>query len=150
MENNSINIQKIVEKEIRVRAREIARESPVFFERTMVFRAADELRGEDSYDLDALAEQKWRMKQHAHILFYRPIEGGPLRRFIRKVIRKCIFFLIEPMSVEIGQFNGAAAQAVAQLSTFVFVQDELNRRQRRQIEALEARIAALEEAQKAR
>ena len=64
--------------------------------------------------------------------------------FLRKVIRKLLFFLLEPMSQDAIAFNIASVRAVEQLTAFAREQVEENAKNLRRIEALEKRIDELE------
>lgn len=117
MEDNKINIQTVMQ-EICLRAGELAYEDTVPFESIPVQKT---------------------------VSFYREITGNPIVRFIKKVIRKLVFFLLEPMAVDINMIQTSTGNALAQLDSFANEQIQENRRKDEKIRQLEERLSQLEE-----
>ncbi len=107
-------------------------------------RAGTEAAEPAAFDAFALDAARADMDAGSSVLYYRPLSGGRLSVLLRKVLRKLLFFLLEPMSQDISGFNIASVRAVDQLSAFAREQAEENSRNREKIAALERRLAELE------
>ena len=142
MDETQVDIQQIME-EIRQRAHEIEFELPVDFDTVAQENAHREAPG-DLYEATQLWEAQAEMNSRYNVLFYRPIPGNPAARFFKKVIRKLIFPLLQPMADDTTLFNAASTRAVNQLSAYIREQEDENRRLKRAIHRLEQRIQALE------
>ncbi len=129
--------------ELRQRARELDYREAVPFEAIAVRELPDETK-RTPFDPEALDRAFLGMDEGASVLYYRPLSGGGARTFFRKVIRKLLFFLLEPMSQDASAFNIASVRAVEQLTAFAREQVEENAKNLRRIEALEKRIDELE------
>lgn len=68
---------------------------------------------------------------------YRPLQGGKVRVFIRKVIRKLVYFFVEPIVMAQDGFNASIVRMMNQMSCYI---DEQNK----EIESLKAKISELE------
>ena len=130
-------------EELRQRARELDYQEAVPFEAVAARDVPDEI-PRVPFDPAALDRAFSGMDKGASVLYYRPLSGGGARTFFRKVIRKLLFFLLEPMSQDASAFNIASVRAVEQLSAFAREQAEENAKNRRRIEELEHRITELE------
>ena len=130
-------------EELRQRAQELDYRESVPFEAVEKSDAPDETK-RVSFDPAALDRAFSGMDKGASVLYYRPLSGGSVRTFFRKVIRKLLFFLLEPMSQDASAFNIASVRAAEQLCAFAREQAEENEKNLRRIEALEKRIEELE------
>lgn len=142
MDETQVNIQQIME-EIRQRAHEIEFELPVDFD-TVTQESAHRDAPGDLYEAAMLWEAQAEMNSRYNVLFYRPIPGHPAARFFKKVVRKLIFPLLQPMADDTTLFNAASTRAVNQLSAYIREQEDENRRLKRAIAQLEERVKALE------
>ena len=68
---------------------------------------------------------------------YRPLHGGKVRVFFRKVIRKLVYFFVEPIVMAQDGFNASIVRMMNQMSCYI---DEQNK----EIESLKAKISELE------
>ena len=68
---------------------------------------------------------------------YRPLQGGKLRVFVRKVIRKLVYFFVEPIVMAQDGFNASVVRMMNQMSCYIDQKDK-------EIEELKARISELE------
>lgn len=68
---------------------------------------------------------------------YRPLQGGKVRVFFRKVIRKLVYFFVEPIVMAQDGFNASIVRMMNQMSCYI---DEQNK----EIESLKAKISELE------
>ncbi len=143
MEEKTVDVRQIME-EIRARAREIEFELPVEFDTVLQDAARVEAPG-DLFESPLLWEAQGEMNSRYNVLFYRRIPGNPIARFFKKVVRKLIFPLLQPMADDITLFNAASTRSVNQLSAFAREQEEENRRLKRKLHELEQRLEAIEQ-----
>ena len=123
METNGIDIEQIMQ-EIREEAKRIEYTEPIAFEQVRVPQTAR-------------LKQYLPYLQNAIISYYRPLEGNIVKRFLKKVIRKLLKFLVEPITIEV---NSYCAQNAAQLT----IMSELLEAQEKEITVLRSRITILE------
>lgn len=93
------------------------------------------------YDLDDLSRWKERVNQLYQVHYYRVIHShrkvlGPVIIFFKKVIRKILKFLFEPMLEEQNEFNGAATASINALYNAVVVSQDMRDRLMEQKETL--------------
>ena len=68
---------------------------------------------------------------------YRPLQGGKIRVFIRKVIRKLVYFFVEPIVMAQDGFNASVVRMMNQMNCYIDQQEK-------EIEELKAKISQLE------
>ncbi|NLU25163.1 MAG: acyltransferase [Clostridiales bacterium] len=100
----------------------------------------------DQFYDEVLSQNVQDMNTRCMIEYYRPLEDSGFKRFIKRVIRKILCFLIHPLTAEITQFNIASTASANSLYSFVEAQQLENQRKDKRIEELERRINSLEAA----
>lgn len=68
---------------------------------------------------------------------YRPLQGGRIRVFIRKVIRKLVYFFVEPIVMAQDGFNASVVRMMNQMNCYIDQQEK-------EIEELKSKISQLE------
>ena len=68
---------------------------------------------------------------------YRPLQGGRIRVFIRKVIRKLVYFFVEPIVMAQDGFNASIVRMMNQMNCYIDQQEK-------EIEELRSKISQLE------
>lgn len=73
-----------------------------------------------------------------------PVTGNPVTRFIKKVIRVLISFVIKPISANQNEFNANVTRSFNQMVGYVEQQNEIIQQYEKNLELLEAKIRRLE------
>ena len=123
METNGIDIEQIMQ-DIREEAKQIEYKEPIAFKQIRVPQTA-RLKPYLSY------------LQNAIISYYRPLEGNIVKRFLKKVVRKLLKFLVEPITIEVNSYCSQNAAGWT-------IMNELLEAQEKEITVLQSRISALE------
>ena len=140
---DDIDVEKIMD-EVRAQA---ARERPVW----------EAVRFEDiPLDTDAAGDEPGgaaapeelerdvaEAREHWRVAFFRPIQGGRLKGFFKRAVRKLIRFCVEPVTLEVTAFNRSVARCLGSLLRFTSRQREADARRDAELEALRARADAL-------
>lgn len=151
-EINGINAVRIME--------EIRSTIPVREEGWKAFRFEDipvdstEALGQDSsadFDRNEFDQNVGFALAGWQIPFFRPLPDGPIKKFIKRVIRKLVRFVLDPITQDCTNFNGAVARSFGLLRRYMRERDAAEKqyeaeiaRLNRRVQELEARLDALE------
>lgn len=119
---NDINVEEIMEK-IRIEIKEKGyKESDLSFSDVPISSFAE--LSQESFDLNRLRERLQRVNDTHGVDYYKVIEDGGIKGFIKKVIRKTLKFLLYPLCQNQEQFNSFSAQAMNQLFLYIELQEK--------------------------
>jgi len=146
---NEINIEKIMD-EIRAQIPEQEEGwAELRFEDVPVENGTEGLGG--AFDKRELDRGVMALSACTEVEFFRPVPGGSVKSFVKRVLRKLIRFCIEPICQDISRFHRASASALRELRRFVTATGAAHRRQeeelallRAEVETLRARVEELE------
>lgn len=137
-----INVEKIME-EIRKEIKEkgYVDDLPDFSDTSYIFSPSH--RG--IFDKDEFQEAVQYLNESWNIQAYRQLVGnglvGKIKVLIRKIIRKCIKFYIEPIVEDQDKFNAKVTTSFNILALCVTQMQEENEKLKKQIEQLEKEIS---------
>lgn len=114
------------------------------YEETDLKFAEVEVRGKEgtqllgeAFQIDELSQWIVRMDETKNVACWRPLGGNPIKTFIKKVIRKCIKFYVEPIVEDQNRYNHYTVCALAQVfSKLAENQDERIKELEGQVEKL--------------
>ena len=89
------------------------------------------------FDKVKFNEEMFIINHEWNVQAYRPLQGGKVSVFIKKVIRKLVYFFVEPIVVSQDGFNASLARTMNQLNCYIDEQNE-------EIKELKSRIEKLE------
>lgn len=92
---------------------------------------------EFEYDRHVMVAQINGLHRDYNVQWYKEINGSKIKKFVKKVIRKLISFIIGPMNAEQVQFNIDTMNVATQMAAYILECEE-------KISELEKRITALE------
>ncbi|MCM1244102.1 MAG: hypothetical protein NC293_00475 [Roseburia sp.] len=119
---NSINVEEIMEK-IRTEIKEKGyKESDLSFLDIPISTFPEA--SQESFDLDKLREKLQRVNETYGVDYYKVIEGGGIKTFIKKAIRKILKFLLYPLCQNQELFNAFSVQTMNQLFLYIQLQEE--------------------------
>lgn len=91
----------------------------------------------EAFQLDELSSWIVKMDDAKNVACWRPLGGNPVKTFIKKVIRKCIKWYVEPIVEEQNRYNHYTVCAMAQVfSKFAENQDARIKELEEQVEKL--------------
>lgn len=73
-----------------------------------------ELLGE-AFQIDNLSQWIVRMDETKRVQCWRPLYGNPIKVFIKKILRKCMKFYVEPIVEDQNRYNHYTVCALAQV-----------------------------------
>ncbi len=91
----------------------------------------------DHFEKDIFAEQLDKVNQSWELTSYKILHGNKVAVVFKKVIRKMLYFLIDPILADQSDFNASNVRLMNQLSSYIEERDA-------KIKELEQRIAELE------
>lgn len=107
-----------------------------------------------SFDLAELEQGARRSLEYNNVSFFQPLEGHAYTIPVKKVIRKLIRAIVEPICRCVSMFQNAASRAIGQVVNFVIFQQAENKalrselaNLRRQMKEMELRVEDLEKKQ---
>lgn len=108
--------------------------------------------GTGRFDRDDFERNAIRAAEHQNVPYYRdPLPGNRLVVFVKKVFRKLIRSIVEPITQDCTAFQQAAGRCLSSLRRYISEQLTQQRKQeaelaslRRQVEELSARVRELE------
>ncbi len=119
---NNIDVEEIM-KEIRDEIKEKGyKESDLSFSDIPISNFAEI--EQESFDLDKLREKLQRVNETYGVDYYKVIEGGGIKNFVKKAIRKTLKFLLYPLCQNQEQFNFFSAQTMNQLFLYIQMQEK--------------------------
>ena len=92
---------------------------------------------EFEYDKHVMVAQINGLHRDYNVQWYKEVNGGKIKKFVKKAIRKLISFIIGPMNAEQVQFNFDTMNAATQMAAYILECEE-------KISDLEKRISELE------
>jgi methyl-accepting chemotaxis protein len=136
---NTIDVEKIME-EIRAEIKEKGYTSDMLSFQDVQHTVVEEY----SYNEAEYLELVRRLNTDAYVPWYRDLGVNGVKRFVKKVIRRMISFVVAPMSEEQNRFNSEVCQAVNQLQGYIEQQKHVIETCQKNINLLEEKIARLE------
>ncbi len=98
----------------------------------------------EEYDQDQLVSALHNMSVYAYVPWYRDLSKSRIKRFIQKLIRKFVAFLIAPVTDQQSDFNKETLRGVGQLAGYIEQSENQLEDLAKAIELLEAKIVKLE------
>lgn len=119
---DDINVEEIMEK-IRIEIKEKGyQESDLSFSDIPIPAVTGMV--QEEFDLDRLKEKLQGANETYGVDYYKVIENGGIKGFIKKVIRKTLKFLLYPLCQNQERFNSFSAQAMNQLFLYIQLQEK--------------------------
>lgn len=119
---DDINVEEIMEK-IRTEIKEKGyQESDLSFSDIPVPAVTGMV--QEEFDLDRLKEKLQGANATYGVDYYKVIENGGIKGFIKKAIRKTLKFLLYPLCQNQERFNSFSAQAMNQLFLYIQLQEK--------------------------
>lgn len=135
---DNINIEDIV-KEIRNDIREKGYTSDILsFDDVVVDVSSTQY---VKFDKEKFNEEIYTINHEWNVQAYRPLSGGKLTVFVKKVIRKFVYFFVEPIVLAQDDFNASIARTMNLMNCYIEEQNQ-------EIKHLKERIEQLEEHKK--
>ena len=78
------------------------------------------------------------------IPFFRPLPDGPVKKFFKRVVRKLIRFVVDPLTQDCTNFNGSVARSLGLLRRYMRERDAAELHYEAEIARLNRRIRDLE------
>ena len=99
----------------------------------------------DNFVIDNFSQMIVKMDEKSYVQCWRPLKGNKLIVFLKKIIRKCVKFYVEPIVENQNEFNHNTVSAMAMtFSKFDSMRDEEIAAMEKKIEQLEQRCQKLE------
>ncbi|MBE6970006.1 MAG: hypothetical protein E7442_07830 [Ruminococcaceae bacterium] len=147
---NEINVEKIMNE---IRAQIPEQESgwaALRFEDIPMENSGEEVSAA-AFDKRDFEKSVTALAASEQVEYFRPIPGGKVKSFTKRIVRKLIRFCVEPICQEVSAFHGLLLRAFQELRRFVAETAAQNRRRdaelellRRETEELRARLDELE------
>lgn len=140
-----INVEKIMEE---IRAGIPVQEdgwAALRFEDIPVENGSEEALGEGSFDQREFEKCVSAASGGWQVNFFRPIPGGRVKGFFKRVVRKLIRFCLEPICIEVTAFNKAVLHSLQSLRRFVKETLAQNKRRDAELALLRREVAELRE-----
>lgn len=132
-QNNNLNIEEImsqIKKDIEVKGYTndlLSFDDVIVDVSSMNVNKFDKVRfNEDLY----VANHEWEVNP------YRPIQGNKVTVFIKKAIRKCVYFFVEPIVMAQDGFNASLVRMMNQMGCYIDEQNKEIAELKKQIEEL--------------
>ncbi|MDO5403594.1 MAG: hypothetical protein Q4F11_09155 [Eubacteriales bacterium] len=93
------------------------------------------------FDKVKFNEEIFIINHEWNVQAYRPLQGGRISVFFKKVIRKLVYFFVEPIVISQDGFNASLVRMMNQMNCYIEEQDD-------EIKELKQKIADLEKSAK--
>lgn len=120
--NNNINVEEIMEK-IRAEIKEKGyKESDLSFSDVPIPVFTE--MAKEEFDLVALQRKLQGVNETYGVDYYKVIEDGGIKGFLKRAIRKTLKFLLYPLCQNQERFNSFSAQTMNQLFLYIQLQEK--------------------------
>lgn len=97
------------------------------------------------FDKITFNEEIYTINHSWNVQAYRQLSGSKISIFIKKVIRKLVYFFVEPIVMEQDGFNASIVRAMNQMNCFVDEKVHENEELKKQVAELTKKLKEIEE-----
>ena len=97
------------------------------------------------FDKIAFNEEIYTVNHTWNVQAYRVINGSKIALFFKKVVRKMVYFFVEPIVLEQDGFNASIVRLMNQMNCYVDETKEQNLALKKQVEDLTEKIKQFEQ-----
>ena len=141
-ENNNINVEKIMQ-EIKAEIIKKGYTNDMLSFNDIVVDTSN--MNTTKFDKIAFNEEIYSVNHSWNVQAYRVISGSAVAVFVKKVIRKMVYFFVEPIVLEQDGFNASVVRLMNQLNVYVDETKAENEELKKTIEELSEKIKVLEQ-----
>ncbi len=92
------------------------------------------------FDKVAFNEEVYTINHGWNIQAYRPVPGGRIAVFFKKVMRKLVYWFVEPIVMEQDGFNAAVVRMMNQMNCYIEETTKENAELKKQVEELTKKL----------
>lgn len=139
--SNEINIESIMQ-EIRADIREKGYTNELLSFNDVIVDTSS--MNASKFDKISFNEEIYTVNHSWNVQAYRAISGSKVAVFFKKVIRKMVYFFVEPIVMEQDGFNASVVRVMNQMNCYIDEKNRENEDLKKQVEELTAKIEKLE------
>jgi len=98
-----------------------------------------------NFDKIAFNEEIYTVNHTWNVQAYRVLSGSKVALFFKKVVRKMVYFFVEPIVLEQDGFNASVVRLMNQINCYVDETKEQNELLQKQVEELTEKIKQFEQ-----
>ena len=98
-----------------------------------------------NFDKIAFNEEIYTVNHTWNVQAYRVLSGSKIALFFKKVVRKMVYFFVEPIVLEQDGFNASVVRLMNQINCYVDETKEQNELLQKQVEELTEKIKQFEQ-----
>jgi len=142
IQNNDINIESIMQ-EIKAEIKEKGYNNDLLSFNDIVIDTSG--MNASNFDKIAFNEEIYTVNHTWNVQAYRVLSGSKVALFFKKVVRKMVYFFVEPIVLEQDGFNASVVRLMNQINCYVDETKEQNELLQKQVEELTEKIKQFEQ-----
>jgi len=142
IQNNDINIELIMQ-EIKAEIKEKGYNNDLLSFNDIVIDTSG--MNASNFDKIAFNEEIYTVNHTWNVQAYRVLSGSKVALFFKKVVRKMVYFFVEPIVLEQDGFNASVVRLMNQINCYVDETKEQNELLQKQVEELTEKIKQFEQ-----
>ena len=142
IQNNDINIESIMQ-EIKAEIKEKGYNNDLLSFNDIVIDTSG--MNASNFDKIAFNEEIYTVNHTWNVQAYRVLSGSKVALFFKKVVRKMVYFFVEPIVLEQDGFNASVVRLMNQINCYDDETKEQNELLQKQVEELTEKIKKFEQ-----